>query len=174
MQLTDMLLKRRSIRKYTEESISEEILNQILQAGLLAFSGRNIKPWEFVIVKEKNILSKLSLARKAGASMLTDADCAIVVFGDTKKTDVWVEDCSIAMTFMHLMASELGVGSCWIQGRNRDASDERSTEAYVRELLNVPEHYGLAAILSLGVPQKEEKPHTLDELDWTKVHKEIF
>lgn len=174
MEFTNLLLKRRSIRKYAKETIGEDTLHQILQAGLLAFSGRNIKPWEFIVVKDKDVLKKLSLSRKAGAGMLTDAACAIVVFADTTKTDVWVEDCSISMTFMHLMASELGVGSCWIQGRNRDAADGRSTEAYVRELLKVPEQYGLAAILSLGIPQNPEQPRTLDDLQFDKIHKEVF
>lgn len=174
MELLNLLLKRRSIRKYTGETIFQENIDKILQAGLLAFSGHNIKPWEFVIVREKETLQKLSTARKAGAGMLADADCAIVVFGDTTKTDVWIEDCSIAMTLMHLMAAELGIGSCWIQGRKREAADGRTTDDYVKELLGVPEHYGLAAILSLGMPQKEEKAHTLDELQMEKIHNETY
>jgi len=174
MNLLELLLKRRSIRKYTKESIPQDKLEKILQAGLLSFSGRNLKPWEFVVVRKKDFLQKLSLARKAGAGMLTDADCAIVVWGDTQKTDTWIEDCSIAMTFMHLMATELGVGSCWIQGHLREASDGTITEDYVRHLLNVPSNYKLAAILSLGIPQKEEQAHSFDELLLTKIHKEVF
>ena len=174
MNLLELLLKRRSIRKYTAESISEDKLEKILQAGLLSFSGRNLKPWEFVVVRDKEVLQKLSQSRKAGAGMLADADCAIVVLGDTQKTDTWIEDCSIAMTFMHLMATELCVGSCWIQGHLREASDGTTTEDYVRTLLHVPDNYKLAAILSLGMPQKEEKSHSLDELVLTKIHKEVF
>ena len=174
MNLLKLLLKRRSIRKYTKESIPEDKLEKILQAGLLSFSGRNLKPWEFVVVKDKQVLQKLSQSRKAGAGMLADADCAIVVWGDTTKTDTWIEDCSIAMTFMHLMATELGVGSCWIQGHLRDASDTVTTEEYVRNLLHVPNNYKLAAILSLGMPQTEEKPYTVDECMWNKIHKELF
>ena len=169
MDLLELLLKRRSIRKYTEEKISEDKLEKILQAGLLAFSGRNLKPWEFVVVREKETIQKMAQARKAGAGMLTGADCAIVVFGNPQTSDTWVEDCSIAMTSMHFMATELGVGSCWIQGRMREAADGRSTEEFVKELLQVPEHYKLEAILSLGMPEKEEKPHNLEELVWEKV-----
>lgn len=63
--------------------------------------------------------------------MLKEAQCAIVVIGDETEQDVWIEDCSVAMANMHLMASSLGIGSCWVQGRLRNA-DEKTTEEYVR------------------------------------------
>lgn len=174
MDLLEVMRKRRSVRTYTGEPVSEEKLEKILMAGLLSASGRAIRPWEFIVVRDKETLKKLSAARAMGAKMLEDADCAIVVLGDEEKTDVWTEDCSIAMANMHLMADSLGVGSCWIQGRLREASDGRTTEAYVRELLDYPENYRLEAILSLGMPDKHPEARNLEELPMEKIHQEKF
>lgn len=174
MDLLEIMRKRRSVRAYTGEKIPEEKLNQILKAGLLAASGKNLKPWEFIVVQDKEILAKLSKSRAAGAAMLELADCAVVVVGDTEKTDVWTEDCSVAMANMHLMADSLDVGSCWVQGRLRQASDGRTTEAYVRELLRIPEKYGLEAILSLGICKDHPEAYALEELPMEKVHRESF
>ena len=119
MDLLNLLIKRRSIRKYTDAKLPKQYLEMILNAGLLSPSGRNRQPWEFIVVEEKEVLAKLSKARAHGAGMLVNAAAAIVVFADPDKTDVWTEDCCIAMSNMHLMATELGVGSFWIQGRLR-------------------------------------------------------
>lgn len=172
MDLLEIMRKRRSVRTYTGEPVSEENLEKILKAGLLSASGRAIRPWEFIVVREKAALRKMAAARAMGAKMLEGADCAIVVLGDEEKTDVWTEDCSIAMANMHLMADSLGVGSCWIQGRLREASDGRTTEAYARELLGYPENYRLEAILSLGMPEQHPEARNLEELPMEKVHQE--
>ena len=156
MDLLEIMRKRRSIRRYTGEKIPEEKLETILQAGLLSASGRAIRPWEFIVVQDKDTLQYLSDSRIGAAKMLQGADCAIVVIGDSEKTDVWIEDCSIAMAQMHLMADSLGVGSCWIQGRLREA-EGKTTEEYVREKLEFPESFRLEAILSLGIPEAERQ-----------------
>ena len=106
--------------------------------------------------------------------MIEHADCAVVVVGDTEKTDVWTEDCSAAMTNMHLMADCLGVGSCWVQGRLREASDGRTTEEFIRDLLGIPDQYGVEAVLSLGMPKDHPAAYSLDELPMEKVHRERF
>lgn len=174
MELLEMMRNRRSVRKYTGAPVPEGNLEKILQAGLLSASGRAIRPWEFIVVRDKETLKQMAGSRTAGAKMLENADCAVVVLGDEEKTDVWTEDCSIAMANMHLMADSLGVGSCWIQGRLREASDGRTTEAYLRELLGYPEHFRLEAILSLGMPENHPEPHKTEELQREKVHQEKF
>lgn len=172
--LLSMMQARRSVRKYTGEPVPEEALEKILQAGLLAPSGRAIRPWELIVVRDGAMLDRMAGSRSHGAGMLAGADTAIVVVGDADKTDVWTEDCSIVMTQMHLMADVLGVGSCWIQGRLREASDGRTTEAYLRELLGFPENYRLEAILSLGMPDGHPEPRKLEELPIEKIHREKF
>ena len=174
MSLLEIMEKRRSIRSYTGESIPKGKLETILAAGLLSASGRKRRPWEFIVVQDKETLLKLSKSRAHGASMLEQAGAAIVVFADPKKTDVWTEDCSIAMANMHLMADSLGIGSCWIQVRMREAADGRTTDEYVKELLNVPDNYTIEAILSLGIPKESVPPHDLNELPQEKIHWERF
>lgn len=168
---TDLLLHRRSVRQYTDEPVAREQLEQIVRAGLLSPTGRNRRDWEFVVVEDRVTLELLATARSGGAAkMLAGAAAAIVVFGDPSATDVWCEDCSIAMSNMHLMADALGLGSCWIQGRLRTAEDGRSTGEFVREVLGIPEGLTLEAMLSVGVPAKYPAPRTMDDLDMSKVH----
>ena len=165
---------RRSVRQYTGEAIEREKLEQILKVGLLSASGRNLRPWELIVVRDRKTLETMAQCRAMGAAMLASAACAIVVLGDREKSDTIVEDCSIVMANMHLMADSLGVGSCWIQGRLRQAADGRTTEAFLREALAFPERLQLEAILSLGMPAQRPEPHTEEDLDWSKVHQEQF
>lgn len=174
MELLEMMLNRRSVREYTGEKIPKEKLQKVLQAGLLSPSGRHKTPWEFVVVQDPEQLKKMVSCRKCGSKMLENAGCAVVVFADSEKTDVWTEDASVAMGYMHLMADSLGLGSCWIQGRLREAEDGRTTEEFCRELLGVPETYRLEAILSLGMIEKHPESHRLDELLQEKIHFEKF
>ncbi len=174
MNLLQVMLNRRSVRTYLEEPVPEEKLELVLKAGLASASGRNRRPWEFVVVRDREVLDQLSRCRTAGAQMLAKTGCAIVVLADPEKTDVWTEDCSIAMANMHLMADSVGLGSCWIQGRLREAPGGGSTEARVKELLGVPEGYMLEAILSLGVIGEHPQAHSEEDLPWEKVHWEHF
>ena len=145
MNLLSIFQQRHSIRKYTGAPIDDAALTQIIQAGLLSASSRSIRPWEFIVVKDKDMLRHLSECRTGAAWMLAGADAAIVVIANAEVSDVWIEDSSIAMANMHLMADSLGIGSCWIQGRLRTATSADSgtasitTEDYVRECLrNLP------------------------------------
>ena len=174
-ELLQIMLNRRSVRKYTGEPVPEDKIKLILQAGLSSATSKNRKPWEFVVVQEKETLKKLAECRAGAAKMLENAGCAIVVFADTLITpDVWAEDCSIAMSNMHLMADALELGSCWIQGRCRETAEGQSTEEFCRELLGVPENYALEAILSIGVPAERAAGYTVEDLKEEKIHWEKF
>ena len=168
------LTARRSVRKYSGEHVPQELLDRIVRAGLLSASGRKRRPWELVIVRDRDTLEKLAECRDSGAAMLAGADAAIVVLGNPEVSDTWVEDCSIVMANMHLEASASGVGSCWIQGRMRTAADGRSTQYFVAELLDVPEPWQLEAILSLGMPEGPAEARPFDETLLAKVHSERF
>ncbi len=174
LDLLEIMRQRRSVRSYTSEEVGEEQMKKIIQAGLLSASGRGIRPWELIVVKDKDTLRKMAQCRDHGAAMLEGADAAIVVIADATKTDVWTEDCSIVMSNMHLMASSLGVGSCWIQGRLRVSAGEDSTEEYLRKLLGFPENCRLEAILSLGMPESVQKPREVTGELWGKVHREVY
>ena len=151
MELLDIMRNRRSIRKYTEEDIPEESLTKVLQAGLLAESGKAIRPWEFIVVRDRAMLDELSGCREGGVAMLKEAKCAIVVIGDADKQDVWVEDCSVAMTNMHLMADHLGLGSCWIN-REREIFDTEEGKALLSGWGLGDEYMGVGA-LAIGYPK---------------------
>lgn len=170
VNLLDLFLARRSVREYTDAKIPAEKLEKILAAGLASASGRGKRPWEFIVVEDRQSLNTLAKSRSAGAAMLQGAALAIVVVGDADKADTWIEDCSIAMTQMHLMATALGLGSCWIQGRMRESGDGRATEECVRDLLGFPQNMKLEAMLSIGMPAKQPAPQTLESLPMEKVH----
>ena len=170
MDLKDIIYKRRSVRRYTGEAIPEEKLDEIISAGLAAPTSRGLKPCEFYVVKDKAVLSELTGAKAAGGAFLKDADAAIAVFADEEVADTWIEDSSIALTYMNLMATELGVGSCWVQIHLRKGADGSDAEANCRKILAVPDNYRIVGILSLGIPAGEVKPHDPSENDTNKVH----
>lgn len=121
------------------------------------------------MVQDRDTLKALSHCRQGSAQMLAGAGAAILVFARPAESDVWTEDCAILMSNLHLAAHSQGLGSCWIQGRLRQAEDGRTTEAFCRERLALPEDWALEAILSLGIPAESPPPHTLEEADWGKV-----
>ena len=122
MELLKIMAERRSVRKYTGEHIPDDKLTTVLQAGMLSASSKGLRPWEFIIVRDRDMLERMSGFRVGAADMLKDADAAIVVIGGHENADMWIEDCAIAMANMHLMADSLGIGSCWIQGRGRESA----------------------------------------------------
>lgn len=174
MNLLEIMQRRRSVRSYTGERIPDEKLTAVLQAGLLSPSSRALCPWELVVVRDKAMLKMLSQCRAGAAKMLEGADAAVVVIADEERSDVWIEDCSIVMANMHLMADSMGLGSCWIQGRLREAAGGESTEAYLRRLLGFPETYRLEAVLSLGMPQEHLKEREMPEISDGKIHWERY
>ena len=174
MEILDIFANRRSVRKYAPKPLEDEALDKILKAGLLAPSGHARRPWEFILVRDKRMLERLSGCRNSGANMLKQAAAAIVVFADTQKQDVWIEDCSVALGYMHLAASALNLGSCWVQVRLRAAADERCSDEFLREALGFPLNFKVEAILALGVPQQRPSPHDLQKLNLSKIHKEKF
>ena len=164
MEILDIFANRRSVRKYAPKPLEDEALDKILKAGLLAPSGHARRPWEFILVRDKQMLERLSGCRSSGADMLKQAAAAIV----------WIEDCSVALGYMHLAASALNLGSCWVQVRLRAAADGRSCEEFLREALGFPPNFKAEAILALGVPQRSLSPHDLQKLNLSKIHKEKF
>ena len=170
MELTELILNRRSTRKYKKEEIPGEKLTKILEAGLMAPTSQNRKPCEFYVIRDKDVLKRLSGAKAMGAAMLSGCNAAVAVFGDSGKADTWIEDCSIALSFMMLEAEEQGVGSCWCQMHLRTAADGKDAEENVREILCVSAQYRIVGILALGIPEQKPGPNSLDEADWNKVH----
>ena len=169
MTLTDLMLKRRSTRKFSDEKVTKQELDKILQAALLAPTSMNRKPCNFMVVERKETLNELSQAKNHGADLISGADKAIVVVADTLVADTWCEDSSIALTYMHLMATELNLGSCWVQIHLRD-KDGKDSEEVVRDILKIDSHYRIVGILALGHSDDIPKHHTLEDIDKNKIH----
>jgi len=153
----DLLRKRRSIRRYQDRPIDAATREVLQEALLRSPSSRNIRPWEFVWIEDKETLARLARAKPHGSSFLAGAGLGIVVCGDPGQSDVWIEDCAIAAVIAHLTAASLDLGSCWVQIRNRHHDEETTAEAYVRRLLGLPDTWQVEAIIAVGWPAEEKR-----------------
>ena len=122
------------------------------------------------MVKDKTTLEKLAQAKAHGAALIAGADTAIAVFADSELTDTWIEDSSIALAYMDLMASSQGIGSCWVQMRMRKDADGGDAEKNVQKILGLEDPFRIVGILALGVPAEKHEAYSLSELKWEKVH----
>lgn len=167
-------LSRRSIRKYTSQNIEKEKLDEILKVALTAPTGRNLKPFELILIKEKNALNKLSLSKSIGSAMLKEANAAIIVLGNPEISNTWNEDASIVSFSIQLKAFELELGSCWINVKDRKTSDNTESEEYIKNNFNIPNHLKIVSIISLGYPNEHKPPHDDKDMDFSKIHLEKY
>ncbi|MBT0664451.1 nitroreductase family protein [Geobacter pelophilus] len=168
--MIELLRKRRSIRKFSSEKIPHDAIELLLEAALRAPSSRGINPWEFVLVDDPQVIAHLAKAKQHGSEFLKNAPLAIVVCADSSKSDVWVEDCSIAAIIIQLTAQSLGLGSCWAQIRNRQHdSGDKTAETYVQELLGLPEQVKVECILGIGHPAEKKLPVSANKLQRDKI-----
>lgn len=170
----DLINNRRSIRKFTNELLAPEQVELIVKAALKAPTSKNLHPWHFILVEDKEMLRKLSLSKKDGSAYLEHCALAIVVAADVTVSDVWVEDGSIAAIYMQLQAEDLGLGSCWCQIRNRQTAEDRESNDYVREVLEMPYQLDIVCMIGFGHKDQVRKPIDEDKLRWDKVHVDLF
>jgi nitroreductase len=169
-----LIQKRRSIRRFLQKPIEAEKIDQLIEAALRAPSSRDLNPWEFVVVTNRELLEKLSRAKQHGSAFLKNAPLGICVCADPEKCDVWIEDTSIASIFIHLAAASLGLGSCWIQIRERMHDEKKSSQEYVAETLHIPAMLQVESIIAIGYPVEQLPPHKKEELLFEKVHRDIY
>jgi nitroreductase len=169
-----LVQKRRSIRRYSDRPVEPEKLDILIEAALRSPSSIARYPWEFIMVKDPALLDQLSRAKQHGSSFLRYASAAIVVCADPVKSDVWVEDASIASIMILLAAESIGLGGCWVQIRERNHSSSKTAEAYIRELLSIPERLKVEAIMSIGYPAVSKEPHPREELLFERVYKDHY
>ncbi|MFP4051876.1 MAG: nitroreductase family protein [Thermoplasmata archaeon] len=170
MKFDDVIKKRRSIRKYTDKEVSDELILEILTAGFYSPSASDRRPWHFIVVQDENKKERLAKTHK-WSSMVADAPVVIVVCADEEEASRWIEDASIATEHMHLKAQDLGLGSCWIAVR----SDETmKRENYVYEVLNIPENIRVLCLLPIGYPVEEKPEHSDEEIIENRIHHDSF
>jgi nitroreductase len=173
--MLEIMRKRRSVRKFTSQDVTKAQVREILNAGMFAPSAWNRRPWHFIVVRDKELLTKLSGTSKY-SKFVADAPVTIVVCGDMVLSPLWVEDTSIAATCMLLAASTMGLGSTWteVHGAERPDGTEGTPEDYVCQVLGIPEKFGVLCMLPIGYPAEEHRPHLDQEFEEEKITYERF
>ncbi len=169
-----LIQKRRSIRKYQRRKIEPDKIQALVEAALRSPSSMGYNPWEFVVVDDQDLLDKLSKSKPQGSAFIKNAPLGIVVCADPERSSVWVEDATIACIFIQLTAESLGLGSCWIQIRDRMHDQTKAAETYVSEVLSIPKKMKVEAMIAIGFPDEQKAPHGKEELLWTKVYRNSY
>jgi len=173
MDFFEVVKKRRSIRMYHDREVPREYIEKILEVAFYSPSSRNRRPWHFVVVDEGELIKKLAETRPA-LGFLETAPLAIVVCGDEEISPAWVFDASIAAEHIQLAATALGLGACWGHVMDRQHSEEKGAEDYVRELLGIPEHIRILCVIGIGYPAENKEEHRKEEIMWDRVHLNHF
>ena len=161
--------KRRSVKVYDDRPVEAVKIDAIIEAALRSPSGRAARPWAFVVVTNKALLEKLSVAKPGGAAFVKDAPIAVVICGDPVASGLWVEDCCIAAVTMQYAAHSLGLGSRWTQIKGNNFNEGKTSTQYIAELLGLPENLTVLCIITVGYPGEKMIPYEKEELRFDKV-----
>ena len=159
---SELLKVRRSMRKFTDEELTQEEVVTLMKAALMSPTSKRTNAWQFIMVDDKELLEKLSHCKAQASQFIADAPLAIVVTADPLVSDVWIEDASIASIIIQLQAEDMGLGSFTASGM---PSDE-----YVREVLDIPLQLQVLSVVAIGHKGMERKPFSEEHLQWEKVH----
>ena len=153
MEVKEAMLKRRSVRKFTDETVSDADVNELMHAAMSGPSACNKMPWHFYVVKDPEALEKL---RGAAHYSKIDAPLAVVVAGNLTKAlplslaEFWVQDCSAATENILLRVTSLGLGAVWC-----GIHPQKHAEKKVREALGMPVYHVPLNIIYIGHPAEE-------------------
>ena len=166
MELKDVLLRRRSVRRFTEEPVSDEHINELMHAAMSGPSACNRRPWAFYVVSDPE---KIALLRGASHFTKMIAPLAVIVCGDLGRAlpmqmaDYWIQDCSAATENILLRAVDLGLGAVWC-----GIIPQKRAEQKVRGILDLPAKHVPLNIIWLGHPAEEPEPR--DQYEEKRVH----
>lgn len=159
----DFIWRRRSIRKYTEQAVSDEHIATILKAAMAAPSAHNRKPWHFIVIRERLTLNQIA-EKHPYAKMLFTAPLAIAVCGDTQLSSKrWDQDCAAATQNILLALPALGLGGVWIGYHPVDPQQD-----FLSDLLNLPATIKVFSLVAIGHPAEFKEPRT--QFDPQAVH----
>ena len=165
------LIKTRYLRvKFTGEELTQEEVVALMKAALMAPTSKRSNAWQFVVVDDKDLLKQLSLCKEQAAQFIADAALAVVVMADPLVSDVWIEDAAIASIYVQLQAEDLGLGSCWVQVRERFTASGIPANDYVHDVLDIPLQLQVLSIIAIGHKGMERKPFDEARLQWEKIH----
>jgi nitroreductase len=165
MDAMNAILSRRSIRKYTNQPVSDEVMKELLEAAMSAPSAGNEQPWHFVVIDDRKILDEIPRYHPY-SQMLKDAPVAVMVCGDEtlqKYEGYWVQDCSAATENILIAAQAKGLGAVWL-----GVYPIEDRVAALRKLLGIPENVIPFSLISIGYPA-EQKPRS-DRYDDSRIH----
>lgn len=165
----NVIYQRRSIRKYTDEHVSDEKIKEILRAGMNAPSAKNQQPWEFIVVRDMSRFEKLMEVHQY-SRMINESNAAIIVCGNTEKTgvkDYWIQDCAAATQNILLEIENQGLGGVWL---GITPMEERVKA--IKESFNVNEPLEPFSVIVFGY-KGEEKPAN-DNFHEDKIHYEVI
>jgi nitroreductase len=162
--MLDMIKKRRSIRKYTDQAVTDEQVRQLLEAAMAAPSGSNVQSWEFIVVRDPDLKKQLAQTH-TWSSMAADAAAVFVVCGDERASDHWVKDASAATENLLLAATALNLGGVWV-----GIHPYPDREIHLRRVLDIPEGIRVLCLVPVGHPAESKPPRT--QYKESKVHYE--
>lgn len=169
----EIILQRRSIRKYTDEKVDKGELEEILMHSLMGPSNANARPVQFVVVEDKESLKKLAGVEKFGTTYIKDVPMVVLVIADTEASTTWVEEGAIAASYLQLLAEEKGYSTCWINVREGKTPEGVEMQDYIREEFSIPKKYGVLCMIPIG--RKNEKVRKREKFEiGEKVHYEKF
>ena len=160
---------RRSIRKFKNMPVEKEKVDELLKAGLLAPTGRNTRPCEFIVIDNKELIEEVGKLRDHGSSFVKDAPLVIGVMGELGKSTTLLADCSIAGFAIQVKAHELGLGSCWVHVHERVTADGRTSESYFKEKIGAPDNLMVMCLIVIGYPDEEKPVYTEKDINLDKV-----
>jgi nitroreductase len=171
--MLDAIKRRRSIRKFKPKEVEKEKLDEILRAAMSSPSAMNRRPWEFIVVKDKEMKNKLSRATP-WCSFIKDAPVVLVIAGYGENSFWWIEDCSIATEAIYLEATNQGLGTCFCQVLGAKSKELKDSEEYVREALKTPKNVRILCFLPIGYPDELKEERDEKDFDESKVHYERY
>lgn len=167
--MIEILRERRSVRKYLEKKIEDDKIKILEESLLRSPTSRNRQPWKFILVDDKILIAQLSKSKEHGSVFMKNAPLAVVICGNEKESDVWIEDCSIAATNLQMTAESLDLGSCWIQIRGRNHNSDLTSEKYIQNLLKIPTHIHVECIIAIGYPDEKKVAIEYKSLPFNKI-----
>ncbi|HUW21494.1 MAG TPA: nitroreductase family protein [Candidatus Bathyarchaeia archaeon] len=169
-EMHDLFKKRRSVRKYTSHPVSDRQIKEILLAAMIAPSANNLHPVEFLVIKDKKKLKKLSQCG-LWQQFIKNAPVAIVVISNpVKSKNFWLIDASIAAAYIYLEATNQGLATCWANIYKGKTEDSQDREAYVRKILRIPVEKRVVCVMPVGYPDETAKEHDRADYDEKTVH----
>ena len=158
-QVYQNILSRKSVRSYTAESVSREQLDTLLRAAMAAPTGKDMRPWKFVVIDEPEVIASLAEALPR-AQMLQEAQAVIAVCGDQTVLDKegrpstnWTFDCSAATENLLLMAEAMDLGAVWV-----GVYPYEDRVPAVQEALGLPEYILPLNLIPIGHPKGDPQP----------------